>query len=281
MIKDILVHLDEIADDELRLQHAEAVASASEGHLTGLFTNPLADLTAVMPLDGGGAAIQVMADLDEEARRKGNIIQQRLAERFSRLSIPNGLAGSTARPASSQTGRLGSALVRSVLASRPYNGNGSAKWDELFEAVLFESGRAIYVVPPDRKPADAIRRILLAWRDTRETARAVAEALPFIEKATRTAVVLVDAETGAADEKRAPEMDIARHLDRHGTNIEVHMVESGDSAVSEVILEQARRVAADLVVMGGYGHSRAHEWVLGGVTLEVLEKSEFPVLMAH
>ena len=111
----------------------------------------------------------------------------------------------------------------------------------------------------DRKPADAIRRILLAWRDTRETARAVAEALPFIEKATRTAVVLVDAETGAADEKRAPEMDIARHLDRHGTNIEVHMVESGDSAVSEVILEQARRVAADLVVMGGYGHSRARE----------------------
>ena len=59
------------------------------------------------------------------------------------------------------------------------------------------------------------------------------------------------------------------------------MVESGARAVSEVILDQARRVSADLVVMGGYGHSRAREWVLGGATLEVLENSEFPILMAH
>ena len=58
-------------------------------------------------------------------------------------------------------------------------------------------------------------------------------------------------------------------------------MESGASAVSEVILDQARRASADLVVMGGYGHSRAREWVLGGATLEVLENSEFPILMAH
>ena len=66
MLKDILVHLDGSADDELKLQHAEAIATASQGHLTGLFTNPLADLIAVMPLDGGAAAAQVMTDLDEE-----------------------------------------------------------------------------------------------------------------------------------------------------------------------------------------------------------------------
>ena len=282
MIKDILVHLDGNADDELRLQHAEAIANGSQGHLTGLFTNPLADLAAFMPLDAGAAAFQVMVDFDEEARRQGNIIQQRLAERFSRLSIPNEIRRVDGTP-SQLADRAASEARWSDLfvASRPYHGNGSAKWDELFEAVLFESGRAIYVVPPGRKPAESIRRILVAWRDTRETARAVAEALPFIEKATRTAVLLVDAETGTTDEKRAPEMDIARHLDRHGTKIEVHMPESGDRAVSEVILDQARRISADLVVMGGYGHSRAREWVLGGATLEVLENSEFPVLMAH
>ena len=87
--------------------------------------------------------------------------------------------------------------------------------------------------------------------------------------------------SSAICEKRASEMDIARHLERHGTRVEVQMVESGASAVSEVILDQARRVSADLVVMGGYGHSRAREWVLGGATLEVLENSEFPILMAH
>ena len=282
MLKDILVHLDGSADDELKLQHAEAIATASQGHLTGLFTNPLADLTAVMPLDGGAAAAQVVTDLDEESRRQGNIIQQRLAERFSRLSVPNevrrvdGTPGQLADRAASEA-RWADLFV----ASRPYSRNGSAKWDELFEAVLFESGRGMYVVPPGRKPPDAIRRILVAWCDTRETSRAVAEALPFIEQATRTAVLLVDPQNGTAGEKRASEMDIARHLERHGTRVEVHMVESGASAVSEVILDQARRASADLVVMGGYGHSRAREWVLGGATLEVLENSEFPILMAH
>ena len=83
------------------------------------------------------------------------------------------------------------------------------------------------------------------------------------------------------DEKRAPEMDIARHLDRHGTKIEVHMPESGDRAVSEVILDQARRISADLVVMGGYGHSRAREWVLGGATRHLLDHMTVPTLLSH
>ena len=111
------------------------------------------------------------------------------------------------------------------VTSRPYD-NGLSKWKQLFEALLFESGRGIYVVPPGRQPADVIRRILVAWRDTRETARAVAEATPLIEKAPQTAVVLVNPETGTADAKREPGMDIARHLNRHGTAVEIVMLES-------------------------------------------------------
>src|SRR3954468_16146112 len=106
------------------------------------------------------------------------------------------------------------------------------------------------------------------------------EAQPFIEAATRTSVVLVDPNTGS-DGKGEPGADIAPHLDRHGSPTEVVTVGSDGRAVSEVILDQARRMSADLIVMGAYGHSRAREWVLGGATLDMLEQSDFTILMAH
>jgi len=136
------------------------------------------------------------------------------------------------------------------------------------------------VVPPGRQPSDAIRRVLVAWRDTRETAHAIGEAGAFIAKAPRTDVVVVDPETDT-DDRPALDLDIARHLDRYGTKIEVSLLDSHKRPVSEIILDQARRMSADIIVMGAYGHSRAREWILGGTTLEMLENSEFPVLLAH
>lgn len=282
MIKDILVHLDGSEEDEHRLCHAEAIAAAAGAHITGLFLNSLADLTVVMPLDGGAAAVQMLADLDDEARRQGDIRQQRLTERFSRMSVLNEIRRIDAIP-----GELINRAVSDVrwsdlfVMSRPYGSNGSGKWNELFEAALFEGSGGIYVVPPGAKASDAFRRILIAWKDTRQTARAVAEAMPLIEKATRTAVVLVDADRGYVDEKREPGADLARHLDRHGTKVEIELVESAGRAVGEVILDRAHRMSADLVVMGAYGHSRAREWVLGGATVEMLAKCEIPLLLAH
>jgi nucleotide-binding universal stress UspA family protein len=279
MIKDIMVHLDGTSGDELRLQHAEAIATPRAAHVTGLFTNPLADLAAAMPIEGGAAAAQVMADLDAEARRQGDIGQQRLAERFSRLGVSNEVRRIDALPGELVARAASEARCADVfVASRPYTGNGSDQWDDLFEAVLFESGHAIYVVPPRRGPSDPIRRILIAWRDTVESARAIGGALPFLKEASRTAVIIVDAEP---DEGRELGADVARHLDRHGAKIEVVKVDSNGERVSEVLLHQARRMSADLVVMGGYGHSRAREWVLGGASREMLETAEFPILMAH
>jgi nucleotide-binding universal stress UspA family protein len=93
--------------------------------------------------------------------------------------------------------------------------------------------------------------------------------------------VLVGSEPSETSPKDEPEADIARHLDRHGTKVEVSLLETGERTVCEVILDQARRMSADLIVMGGYGHSRTREWILGGVTCDMLSMSEFPILMAH
>jgi nucleotide-binding universal stress UspA family protein len=282
VIRDVQVHLDGSQEDETRLRHAERIAAASEAHLTGLFTNPLADLAVLMPIDGGAAAAQAMADLDEEARRNGDRIRLQLEERFSRLSVPNeirrleGVPGELVRQIASEA-RCADLFV----ASRPYDGNGGDRWEQIFESVLFQGGRSVYVVPPENKPSDAIRRIVVAWNDTKEAARAVAGAAPLIARSARTKVVLVDAGTGTTTNVGEPGSDIARHLSRLGTDVEIEMQKSGGRPVSEIILDQARRMSADLIVMGAYGHSRAREWVLGGATREMLESADFPLLLAH
>lgn len=282
VIKDVTVHLDGTSADEERLLHAEAIAAASRAHLTGLLTNPMPDLAAMTPMDGGASAAGIIVQLQEDARRQGDLSQQRLAERFSRLAVPNeirrleGMPGQLLRLAASEA-RWSDIFV----ASRPFDGDSDGAWSDLFGAVLFESGRGIYVVPPGRHPSDAIRRVLVCWRDTREAARAVAEAAPFIEKATRTVVLIVDPDSSNDSGPGAPGADIARHLDRIGTSVEVQVVASQGRDVSDVILEQARRLSADLIVMGAYGHSRLREWIAGGATRDMLSTSDVPILMAH
>jgi nucleotide-binding universal stress UspA family protein len=118
---------------------------------------------------------------------------------------------------------------------------------------------------------------MVAWQDTREAARALREALPFVEQATRTVLVLVDPDTEDAE----PEADVVRHLARHTARVEAVRVAAGERTTAEALLDEARRVSADLVVMGGYGHSRIAEWVMGGVTVDMLFASPYPLLMAH
>jgi nucleotide-binding universal stress UspA family protein len=282
MIKDVIVHLDGSSTDEERLQHAEIFASASQAHLTGLLTNPLPDFSTLVPMDGGAAAAEILSGLEEDALRQGDLMQQRLAERFSRLAVPNEIRRLNGTPG--QLPGLAASEARwsdLFIAGQPYQGNGASQWDALFEAVLFEGGRGVLVVPPGRPPADAIRRVVVCWRDTRESARAVAEALPIIEKSARTIILLVDPEDTSGRDGSASSSDIAKHLDRHGARIEVSIADSNGRNVSDVILEQATRASADLIVMGGYGHSRAREWMIGGATRDMLNSSSFPILMAH
>lgn len=282
VIKDVTVHLDGTSADEERLLHAEAIAAASQAHLTGLFTNPLPDFATLTPMDGGAAAAGIVVQLQEDARQQGDLAERRLVERFSRLSVPNEIRRLEGAPG--QLPGLAATEARwsdILIASRPFDRDGGGAWNELFGAVLFESGRSIFVVPPGRRPSDAIRRVLVCWRDTREAARAVAEAAPFIGKAGRTVVLLVDAASSDGSGPSAPGADIARHLGRLGTSVEVQAVGSEGRGIADVILEQARRMSADLIVMGGYGHSRLREWIAGGATRDMLSTSEFPILMAH
>jgi len=282
MIKDVLVHLDGSPRDEERLQHAEAIASIWQSHVTGLFTNPTPDIPLIAPMDGGAAAAEIIVSLNEESKGAGDVLQKNLADRMARFSVPNEIRRLDGTP-----GVLSNEIVTEarwadlLVMSRPYGTDGSERWDAAFEAVLFEGGRGVLLVPPGHRPADAIRRVLVCWRNTREAARAVAEAAPFLEKATKVTILTVDPDQGTGTGRTEPAADIAKHISRFGAPVEVSIAHSQGRDIGEVILDQARRVSADLIVMGGYGHSRAREWILGGATRNTLSTSEIPILMAH
>jgi nucleotide-binding universal stress UspA family protein len=167
-----------------------------------------------------------------------------------------------------------------VVIARPESASQTASPPGLAESLVLSSGRPIIMFPP-RGTVSQIRRILVAWNATRESIRAVADALPLLVKAKAVQVLVVDHERNRAGHGQEPGADIARHLTRHGAQVEVQRLSSGGKDVGQLLLSQAAAFGADLLVMGAYGHSQLREWMFGGVTRTVLYQAVLPVLLSR
>ena len=167
-----------------------------------------------------------------------------------------------------------------VVIARPESAGQSAGPPGLAESLVLSSGRPIIMFPP-RGPVSQVGRILVAWNATRESIRAVADALPLFVTAKAVQVLVVDHERNRAGHGQEPGADIARHLARHGAHVEVRRLSSAGEEVGRLLLSQAAAFGADLLVMGAYGHSHLREWMFGGVTRTVLYEAALPVLMSR
>ncbi len=141
---------------------------------------------------------------------------------------------------------------------------GSAR--DLPERMLLGSGRPALVVPYAGRFDSIGQRVLVAWNGSREATRAVNDALPLLERASRVIVLSVNPPDPGSGRGAPPGADIALHLARHGVRAEASAVTTEDVRVDDMLLSQASDVNADLLVMGAYGHSRLGELVLGGAT---------------
>ena len=278
MIKDIMVHLDGSLEDEIRLEYGQVLASAGQAHLIGVFTNLLPDLSIAMPFDGGAAAVvQIVTELEEQARKDGDATSKRLTERLTGLQVPTEM-----RRFDETFGTMSIKVAEQAryadlfIATRPYGAGDTPVWLDLVEAVLFGSGRGLLVLPPGYRQSGSVRTVLVAWNGSREAARALGEGMGFIQNASRTIALMIDPK---ADARMG--QDIERHLACHGVTAEIVAVESQGRRVADVVLDEARRVSADLIVMGGYGHTRLREQVFGGATLDMLTICDRPILLAH
>lgn len=149
----------------------------------------------------------------------------------------------------------------------------------MIEATLLGSGRPILIVPYFGDGGVKFDRILVCWDGSRNAARAIADAMPFLTRAKQVEVVTI-----AIDEKTDDSVTglyIAHHLSRHDVIVEVRNIVAHDQDVSLRICSHAAQQSADLIVMGGYGHSRLREFTLGGATRDILESTVVPTLMSH
>ena len=266
----MMVHVDVARDCEQRVQLALALAHRFEATLIGVAGLPLNPSFAA-----GGVVLYrepsedhcraVGARLDEMGRRfraKGQHLKQ--VEWRAALELPYELVSREARAAD---------LI--IVGTR----HGAGSVHELVDpgAILLRAGRPLLVAPDVVIPTQ-LRRVVVAWKDTRECRRAVRDALPFLHKAED--VLIVGIEEGQSD-NAATLSDVAQYLRRHRVVAPREIWRRARGPVVAELLHLVRDEGADLIVAGGYGHSRLGEWIFGGVTHELLTSTPVCCVLSH
>lgn len=154
-------------------------------------------------------------------------------------------------------------------------------YSQMIEAALLGSGRPVLVAPVDWKPRQVGRKIVMGWDASGEAARAMHDALLLAAEDAEITIVTVDAKPGSLVHGDAPGLDIAAHLARHGLKVELRNEANLGRSTHEVLMQVATDINADLMVLGGYRHSRLQQTLFGGVTRNMLRDVKLPLLLSH
>jgi nucleotide-binding universal stress UspA family protein len=275
MIKDIVVNLGLGAHDPAG-DFAVSIAEAFEAHILGVAVayEPVIPGTVM-----GGIPPEFIESQRSEAEEKARAAIARFDQRTKRagLSAETRVLSTSIAGAADQIGRIGRRFDLVVVGQPDRNTAGPEEIVD--EGVLFESGRPVLFVPYIQKTGLKLDRVIVCWDGGRAAARAIGDAMPFLHKADQVEVVTIA--TGRPKSDEVPGADLGQHLARHGLKVEVKRITSPDIDVPSTILSYAADSSADMIVMGGYGHSRLREFVLGGATRGLLESMTVPVLMSH
>jgi nucleotide-binding universal stress UspA family protein len=275
MIKDLLINLAIGVGEDATVDYALSLASAFEAHAAAVAFAYEAVPPAMLIDDVPPAWIDEFRQQAEDAA-KAAVARFEAAARRAGVAAEARWAAASFVGTADTFGRLARRFDLSVVRQdEPRKSTPAAL---IIEAALFETGRPVVIVPYIQKGWLKLDRVILAWDGGRSAARAISNALPLLTRAGTIELVMV-AERDHDDEMAGA--DMAQHLARHGLKIEVKQIVAPDAKAGEVLLSHAADWSADFLVMGGFGHSRLREFVLGGATRSILEAMTIPTLMAH
>lgn len=167
-----------------------------------------------------------------------------------------------------------------VVLGQPYGEGKRAEAEPIVESALFEGRAPVLVVPDNAAPLARPKTVLVAWNEGIEAMTAIRRSMPFLQGADLVRIAVIDPPQHGP-ERSDPGGMLAQMLSRHGVNCEIDVLSKTLPRISDVLNRHAADTAADLIVMGAYGHSRFREAILGGATRNMLEQAAVPVLMAH
>jgi nucleotide-binding universal stress UspA family protein len=285
MFKDILVHLDEGPRSATRLKVAVDLARRHGAHLTGLFVLdiPGSDLFygAGMPYAGGGGMSEMVNSLRADQAAHAEVVAQQFRHAVQLQGLENEwrvVEGDTVGLVA-----LHARYADLTVLGQPNNAESfkGPSADAVLVNVMLASGRPVLAVPYAGNFEQIGQRVLVAWNASREATRAVNDALPLLQDAKSVTVLAVNPRRGIEGHGEVPAADICLHLARHGVKAEAAHTIAKDISEGDALLSYAADLGVDLIVCGGYGHSRAREMVFGGVTRTLLQEMTVPMLLSH
>ncbi|MDA1118758.1 MAG: universal stress protein [Proteobacteria bacterium] len=274
--KTILVHLDNRPRCAERVNLAFGLAARFDAHLIGLYA-PGEPYIPSYALAEAGPTVREMLD----QRRAESASQAQARFRDATRKHGDTSAEWRASDGDADTAVRQSARYADLVVAGQPEAADEGGLRGLADELALSAGRPVLFVPYAGRFAALGKRVLIAWDAGREAARAVTDALPFLQRAEAVEVAAFDPERGRRGHGEQPGADIALYLARHGVKVTVHQQSGAGYEVGGQILSRAADASADLIVMGAYGHSRVRELVLGGATRSMLEAMTVPVLMSH
>ena len=279
MIREIFVPLLRSASDSASLDAAMVLARAHQAHVTSLVT-----LEHPMPLvtEFGYVPIEASQRQLDESRAAAEAQAARTRAQLAHEDVTSEVRVTEVMLLwSEETAALHARHCDLSVMGGPDPQDASPHFGLTFKTLLMHSGRPVLVVPQGATVNAPARRVVIAWKPTAEAARAVHEALPLLAASSQIDVLMIDPQVDEGRHGEQPGADIARHLARHGLAVNVVALPREGRSDGAAILRHVQDVGADLLVMGGYGHARWREVVLGGATRCILEGAHTAVLFSH
>jgi nucleotide-binding universal stress UspA family protein len=271
-MKSVLLHVQNDEYLDAKLQAALAIVRASKGHLSCLHITPI---NAYVAFDGFGGSF-VMSGVLDALQENEDKIRARIEGHLTHEDVSWDYTQKTGEPTHALVSKSG--LADLIVLGRGHHVGTSAYPGISFLGDVLAAARSPIMVQPARQESfDPMGPAVVAWNGSFEAANALRFAVPMLKMASAVHIVAIEGEA----EYTFPSTSASEYLSRHDIPSELHVQKADKKSIADTLISSAQLLKASYIVMGGYGHSRAREYLFGGVTRHMLLHSPVPIFIAR